>query len=121
MKVINALFKTAVTLFCFLWIMKEVVVPGSVAMYTYDKFIQYVQKCDTAMNSSWYLKDTVSDSLRKSEMVQMLDCHEYDKLRKVMLLSGLSEDYLAYLGLKALELNQRSINDLAEPHRFQER
>ena len=80
-----------------------------------------VVKCDSAMNSSWYIRQTDLPSLSNSELVQMLDCHEYDKVRKILLLSGLPEDYLSYLGLRALEIHQRTAEEFVQQHRFTEK
>ena len=114
-------FRLSLALFCIGWLIKNIVVPLSVGIYSYTPFIELVAKCDMAMNSSWYISQLNNPQLSKSEQVQMLDCHEYDELRKIMLISGLSEDYLSYLGLKALEIHQRSIEDMVKQHRFIER
>ena len=77
-------------------------------------------ECDTAMEADWYYRqeDVVTN---ESDVVQLLACHEYDKTRKAMLMSGLPEAYLAWLGLKSLELNQRSPEEFVEQHRFRNR
>jgi hypothetical protein len=51
----------------------------------------------------------------------LLACHDYDKARKILLMSGLPEEYLSYLGLKALELYQRPAEEFVRLHRFRER
>ena len=72
------------------------------------------------MESAWYgAKD---DSLnRKAEEIHLLDCHDYDKTRKIMLFSGLPDAYLSWLGLKALEIYQRPAKEFTEAHRFKQR
>lgn len=70
------------------------------------------------MDDSWYYK---GNTLDKSEQVQLLSCHDYDKTRKIMLMSGLPEEYLSYLGLKALDLYQRPAEEFVRMHRFRER
>lgn len=77
--------------------------------------------CDQAMNTSWYLNQTDKSNLSKSETIQMLSCHDYDKTRKILLFSGLPEEYLSYLGLLALEVHQRPASEMVELHRFRER
>jgi len=101
-----------------LLVLKVVVLPIAVGAYYYYPYQKYVIACDTAMEDSWFYKDKV---ISKSEQIQMLDCHEYDKARKIMLTSGLPEEYLSYLGLKALELYERPAEEFAQPHRFRER
>jgi len=114
-------FKPILILFCILWLSKEIILPATVAVVTYYPYMDLVKKCDSAMNSSWFINQTNDTRLEKTELIQMLDCHDYDKLRKIILISGLSENYLSYLGLKALELNQQSADRLVEQHRFIER
>jgi len=99
-------------------VIKFVVLPLVVGIYYYYPFQRHVVACDTAMEDSWFYKDKL---INKSEQVQMLDCHEYDKARKIMLMSGIPEEYLSYLGLKALELYERPAEEFAMPHRFRER
>ena len=67
------------------------------------------------MEDSWFYG---SEVLKESEQVQLLACHDYDKARKIMLMSGLPENYLSFLGLKALELYQRPAEEMARQHRF---
>ncbi|WP_417579433.1 TIGR03982 family His-Xaa-Ser system protein [Nitrincola sp.] len=57
----------------------------------------------------------------KTTQIHLLDCHEYDLTRKMMLSFGLNEDVLAYLGLKGLEIHQRTASELSRQHRFTER
>ena len=76
--------------------------------------------CDTAMEASWYYMQG-NDVQKESEVTQLLICHQYDKTRKLMLFSGLSENYIAWLGLKSLELYQRPADEFVEAHRFRER
>ena len=67
------------------------------------------------MDDSWFYG---TELLQESEQVQLLACHDYDKARKIMLMAGLPEDYLSFLGLKALELYQRPAEEMARQHRF---
>ncbi|MBL7004957.1 MAG: TIGR03982 family His-Xaa-Ser system protein [Gammaproteobacteria bacterium] len=110
--------KKALLLVLFLIVGKEVLLPAFVGAYYYYPYQEYVVACDTAMDDSWYYKDNTLD---KSEQVQLLACHDYDKARKIMLMSGLPEEYLSYLGLKALDLYQRPAEEFVRLHRFRER
>ena len=89
--------------------------PVLVGLYYYYPFQKLVIECDTAMDDSWFYG---SEILKESEQIQLLACHDYDKARKTMLLVGLPENYLSYLGLKALELYQRPAEEMARQHRF---
>lgn len=109
-----------IVLFACLWIGKEIVLPiGTAALYSAD-YMDAVVECDTSMEASWYYRQDGAVT-RESDVVQMLACHEYDKTRKLLLMSGLPEDYLSWLGLKSLELYQRSPEEFVEQHRFRDR
>jgi His-Xaa-Ser system protein (TIGR03982 family) len=112
------LLKKILLLALFLIIAKELLLPVSVGAYYYYPYQKYVAACDTAMEDSWFYKGNTID---KSEQIQLLACHDYDKARKIMLMSGLPEEYLSYLGLKALELYQRPAEEFVRLHRFRER
>lgn len=104
-----------------LWIAKEIIMPAASAAIFSSRYMEMTVLCDTAMNSSWFLAQANFAELDNSEIVQMLDCHDYDKVRKVMLFTGLPEEYLSYLGLRALEIYQKSPQEFVEQHRFRER
>jgi His-Xaa-Ser system protein (TIGR03982 family) len=97
---------------------KEVILPVLVGSYYYNDFQKLVVACDTAMDDSWY---NGKESLCSNESIQLLNCHDYDKARKIMLISGLPEEYLSYLGLKALEIYQRPAEEFVKHHRFEQR
>ena len=98
--------KTIVVVFAAAWLIKEVLAPIGAAVFLSNKYMELAFECDTAMESSWYFtQDQKIDP--ESEVTQLLICHEYDKTRKLLLMSGLPEDYLSWLGLKSLELYQR--------------
>tara|TARA_B100001079_G_C15899217_1_gene292960 strand:+ start:146 stop:487 length:342 start_codon:yes stop_codon:yes gene_type:complete len=108
---LKLLFKLGVVLLA----IKVVIIPLSVGLYYYYPFQKLVIACDTAMEDSWFYG---SEVLQESEQIQLLACHDYDKARKIMLMSGLPENYLSFLGLKALELYQRPAEEMARQHRF---
>ncbi len=75
-----------------------------------DTYKELMFKCDHVMREHYIAKRAVELSpsavtVRNLEAteVALLDCHEYDKLRKRMLVWGISEDFLALIGLEALE------------------
>lgn len=115
------LFKLVVGLFCFAWLMKNVLAPASALAYYYDEYMTLSSKCATAMDESWFIEQQNHSQLDKTARVHLLICHEYDKTRKLMLSMGLSEHTLSFLGLKALEINQRTSEEFVEQHRFQQR
>ena len=103
------------------WTVKLIFIPITVAAIYSEEYMGLIIKCDQAMNTSWYTNQTEEHSLHPSEVAQLLHCHDYDKTRKILLLSGLPEEYLSYLGLVALEVHQRPAEEMVELHRFRER
>jgi His-Xaa-Ser system protein (TIGR03982 family) len=108
-----------IALFSLLWIIKEVLFPITIAALYSKEYMDLAYKCDTAMESSWYNSQNKPND--KSEKIQMLDCHEYDKTRKILLMSGLPDSYTSWLGLKTLDLYQRPAEEYVEKHRFKEK
>ena len=92
--------------------------PGLAAALLSDSYMAQTVACDTAMEAAWY-GDDADAALSATATVQLLDCHEYDKTRKLLLASGLPEEYLSWLGLRALELHQRPVSEFVAAHRFQ--
>ena len=80
-------------------------------------------QCDQAMRDHFIAKQAVivdvSDSavrnLQAAE-VGLLDCHEYDKLRKKLLTWGLSEEDLSLIGLEAMESKAYELQKFVEIH-----
>ena len=109
-----------IVVFACAWLIKEIAMPVTAALVYSNAYIKQAYECDTAMEASWYY--TQDNSIPpESEVTQLLACHDYDKTRKVLLMSGLPEEYLAWLGLKGLELYQRSPEEYVRQHRFTKR
>lgn len=109
-----------VFIFCTGWLIKEIFLPLGVAGVYNRDFMRLTVACDSAMEASWYQKKE-DPSAQKADLIHLLDCHEYDQTRKILLSSGLPETYLSWLGLKALEIHQRPASEFVEAHRFRER
>lgn len=116
----QTVYKLLAAAFFALWIGKEVLLPIGAAAWLSGDYMRLVTKCDSAMESAWY-GDKSDSSERKAQDIHLLDCHEYDKTRKVLLAFGLPETYLSWLGLKALEIYQRPASEMTQQHRFRER
>ena len=112
--------KIVIVIFAIGWLSKEIIFPVTTAIIYSNKYMKLTVECDTAMEASWYYSQEKKFD-KKSEVTQLLICHEYDKVRKIMLISGLPEEYLSWLGLKSLELYQRSPEEYVKEHRFVER
>jgi len=105
--------------FCVSWLAVYVLFPVAGAALFSFKYMEQVVRCDTAMESAWYGPSDTAET--RAETIHLLDCHDYDKTRKTMLMLGLPDTYLSWLGLQALEMYQRPAAELAEPHKFRER
>ena len=118
---IDRLFKVLVSVFCCVWLAKFVLVPVTAYYFFKDDYMALASECANAMDESWFVDQSGSEKLEQSSRIHLLRCHEYDKLRKKMMIMGLGENVLAYLGLKALEVNQRTAEEFVEQHRFERR
>ena len=48
--------------------------------------------------------------------IGLLDCHDYDKLRKRMLIWNVSADQLSQIGLEAMEEKKYELRDFVKTH-----
>ena len=88
-----------------------------------DEYKLLALNCDLAMHEEAALRglignDPQSERLRLSADVGMMVCHDYDILRKQLLIQGLSEDQLAMLGLEVLEVEQITVQQMVDAHRM---
>ncbi|MAR00831.1 MAG: TIGR03982 family His-Xaa-Ser system protein [Oceanospirillaceae bacterium] len=114
-------YRVLVMLFCVAWLTKQVILPSYGYLAYKNSFMELSSKCGTAMDESWFISKSGQQEIVKSAEVHLMICHEYDKVRKTMLSLGVSENILAFLGLEALEIHQRTVSEIADPHRFTER
>lgn len=95
-----------------------------IAEYSHgDEYKRLALECDLAMHEEAALRglignDPQSERLRLSADVGMMVCHDYDILRKQLLIQGLSEDQLAMLGLEVLEVEQITVQQMVDAHRM---
>jgi hypothetical protein len=102
---------------------KFIAVPLIAKQLYREQYKHLVFQCDDVMRNHFIAKNQVLDSpsgtaiqsLRAAE-VSLLSCHDYDKLRKKLLVLGLTEDELAGLGLEAIEENARDVRRFVETH-----
>lgn len=116
---INKVFKITLITFMFFWLGKEIILPGTVAAIYSNQYMKLTIECDRAMEADWYNRQ--NNMSNKADTIQLLSCHDYDKVRKTLLMSGLPKQYLSWLGLKALELYQRPASEFVEQHKFEYR
>lgn len=79
--------------------------------------------CDQAMREHYIAKQAVALTPTEASVkgleaaeVGLLDCHDYDKLRKRLLVWGVSGDRLAGIGLEALESKAYELRRFVEIH-----
>jgi len=115
-----SVFKWPLIILAVVFAIKEIFFPlTAAALYSFE-FMDRIHECDSAMEAHWY-ETSKKDETQHSLTVELLSCHEYDLVRKKLLISGLPEEYLSWLGLKALEINQRSPEEFVRQHKFTER
>ncbi|WP_374962219.1 TIGR03982 family His-Xaa-Ser system protein [Spongiibacter tropicus] len=115
------LFQISVTLFCLSWLLKNIALPLGGYFYLKSDYLTQTSQCANAMDETWFVEQEQSESLNKTAQVHLLACHEYDKTRKMMIALGVTENILSYIELNALEINQHSIEQFVEHHRFPNR
>lgn len=97
--------------------------PFAADLYYQDDYRRLVVQCDQAMHDEAALRaGTIAAAkhplLPLSADIDLAVCHQYDKLRKRLLVLGVSEDQLALRGLEALEIEQIPVSRMVEPHRM---
>ncbi len=88
-----------------------------------EEYKRLTYECDNAMHDEVSLRSNSNNSdieirLLKSADIGLLVCHDYDKLRKNLLIWGVSEDQLALYGLEVLENQLIPTSRMVEPHRM---
>jgi hypothetical protein len=88
-----------------------------------DQYSDLVFKCDNVMRNHYISKARIMAHANKknveelvSSELALIDCHDYDKLRKKLIWLGLGENELAILGLKAIEKNKADLRKIVEIH-----
>jgi hypothetical protein len=120
---INVLAKCFIALGIFVLILIEYVRPW-VAEFVYEEeYKRLTYECDNAMHDEVSIRSNpinseLNDRLQKSAEVGLLVCHDYDKLRKKLLILGISEDQLALYGLETLENQLIPTSRMVEPHKM---
>lgn len=91
--------------------------------YYYDEYTALVFKCDHAMREHFISKQKVTiepnsknvNSLLQAE-IALIDCQDYDLVRKRLLSLGLEESDLSELELRAIEEKAVDIRKAVEIH-----
>ena len=91
--------------------------------YYGEEYARYVYLCDSAMREHYIAKnqllqklDKESNTLLSAAEIALLDCHEYDKLRKKLIIWGLNEADLSLLSLEYIEKKSDDLLEVVKTH-----
>lgn len=107
----------------FAYAAKAFVVPALARFYYKDEYKELVFQCDNVMRDHFIAKsqalavpsDQTMRTLRAAE-VGLLTCHDYDVLRKRLVVFGVDESQLSELGLEAIEEKANDIRAFVQTH-----
>lgn len=91
--------------------------------FSYDRYASLVFKCDNAMREHMRAKHLTSNrpsqksvEVLESAELALLDCQEYDLMRKRLVQWGLSENELGLMGLRAIEERSTTLHKVIRIH-----
>lgn len=94
----------------------------AIAMHK-SQYQELMFQCDHVMREHFIAKQMVlaaatEENVRNLEAadIGLTACHVYDKLRKTMLMWGVSEEQLASIGLEAIEKHATDVRIFVETH-----
>ena len=93
-----------------------------------SEYKELMYECDNAMREHYIAKKAVEftpsvatvSTLQATEL-SLMACHDYDKLRKQMISSGLDSDALALIVLEAIEEKAYELDHFVQIHEFRYR
>lgn len=102
---------------------RQFVQPRIVKMVYGKKYQELMFKCDNVMREHLIAKnrmlsepsDDSVQTLRAAE-IGLLECHDYDVMRKKLISLGLTENDLAVIGLKAIEERATDVQTFVKDH-----
>jgi hypothetical protein len=117
--ILNILALVVISYYAF----REFALPTIAESLYKEQYKELVFKCDNVMRDHFIAKSQVLArpssqtiaNLRSAE-VGLIDCHQYDVLRKRLLSLGLSETDLARIGLEAIEKHATDVRAFVETH-----
>ena len=86
------------------------------------RFAELMIECDQAMHvhsdaaARARVENRPEDPALTAAEVRLTVCHEYDILRKELLVNGVKEESLSLLGLQAMERRGVPLKDMIAPH-----
>ena len=104
---------------------KFVIYPEYVKVVYKEEYQSLMFQCDNVMRDHLIAKNRVlhektekAIKLLESAELGLMSCHEYDKLRKQMLVAGVVPEELSMMGLEAIEANVVDLKRYVEIHEF---
>ena len=104
---------------------KLVAAPWAASRFYGEEYKTLMFSCDNAMREHLIAKNAVkvradegSVALLRASELGLTACHDYDGLRKKMLVWGLTEYELQRLGIEAIEESARDVRRFVEIHEF---
>ena len=95
--------------------------------YYGGEFARLVYLCDSAMREHYIAKNQLlqkmneeSKTLLSSAEIGLLDCHEYDKLRKKLIILGLNEADLSLISLNYIEKKSEDLIEVIKAHEIKD-
>ena len=86
-------------------------------------YAELVFKCDNVMKEHYISKAKLMNQGNEQNLKELwsselglVECHRYDKLRKKLVWYGLTENELAMMGLKAIEINKADLRKIVVTH-----
>jgi len=102
---------------------KEYILPYASKIYYANDYKRLMFRCDNVMRDHFIAKNKVLNEINdeniknlESAEIGLVECHDYDKLRKKLLIIGLSDYELGELGLEAIEENAKDVQLFVKTH-----
>ena len=110
---------------CISLALKYIVVPYAATNFYKEKYKELVFACDNVMRDHLIAKNRVVNEKSEKSIKQLkaaelglLTCDDYDKLRKKMIVLGVSEGRLSMYGLEAIEEKAEDVRTFVRTHEF---
>jgi hypothetical protein len=110
---------------CIALAIKFIVIPASAKILFANEYKELMFQCDSVMRDHMIAKNRVIHEKNeeaimdlKSAEIGLLSCHDYDKLRKKMMIMGLTAEEISYIGLEAIEERTKDLMKYVEIHEF---
>lgn len=110
---------------CLLLAVKYLLMPFAATLLYEERYKDLVFQCDHSMREHMIAKNKFllepgeeTDRLLKSAETGLISCHDYDILRKRLLVFGIAEADLARFGLEAIERRAEDVRQIVRTHEF---